>query len=84
MTKTRIPANAFHVGEYIREEMEARGMTIRDLASKSQIPEARLALVLAEIESVTADIADGLERAFPGTNPQTWLNLQEAYDALQR
>lgn len=77
---------AFHVGEYISDELEARGMTVRQLAELMggdvDENELTLELTIANVGGAACwmdeETAKGLERAW-GTNAQTWLNLDAAY-----
>lgn len=72
-----IPAQVFHPGSYVREEIRARGWTIRQLAEKSGVEFDRIKRVIREAEPVTIVIAVGLARAFAGAT--FWVNLQAAY-----
>ena len=73
------PCEAFHPGEYIREEIEARGWSKSDLAAKSGLDLEYIDGLLAETKSITLLSAHRISQAF-GTAPSTWLNLQSAYD----
>lgn len=67
------------VGDYIVEEMQARGLSPLDLAGLSGINPIVLGAVIAGEERVSLEIAEGLARAF-GTSVDYWLRLQIAYD----
>jgi HTH-type transcriptional regulator / antitoxin HigA len=81
---------AFHVGEYLAEEMAARGWTSRDLAERMARPGEDVDVWLLTVDLTLAWDSDGpqptlgtetaerLEQAF-GTSAQTWLNLESAY-----
>lgn len=74
----RIPAEVFSPGEFIREELDARGWTQEDLA---QIMERPLRLVNELVNAkkqITPDTARGLAEAF-GTDALYWLSLDGAY-----
>ena len=77
MKKTE-PAEVFAPGEFIREELAARGWNQEDLAAIM----GRSPKVVSEIVSgntgITPETAEGLSAAF-GTTAQLWMNLETAY-----
>jgi addiction module HigA family antidote len=77
------PAERFHPGGFVREEMGARNWSIGELSEKSSITQDVIYGILGERESVTQRIAEGLSRAF-GSSAGYWLNLQTTYDGAQR
>lgn len=70
---------AFAPGEYIAEELEARGWSQLDLAEILGRPPQAVNEIIKGKRAVTPDTARGLASAF-GTSPQLWMNLQSAYD----
>ena len=81
----RIPAQCFHPGEYIKDEMEARGWDVAELAKRMSVHEMPVELVVSLIEckqDITTNIAFGLRRAF-GTSAGLWLNLQNTFNEWQ-
>jgi HTH-type transcriptional regulator/antitoxin HigA len=70
---------AFAPGEYISEELEARGWTQLDLAEILGRPPQAVNEVIKGKRAITPDTARGLADAF-GTSAQVWMNLQSAYD----
>jgi len=68
-----------HPGEILREEMEALGLSARQLAASLHVPTNRVTGILNEQRAVTADTALRLARYF-GTTPEFWMNLQMAYE----
>lgn len=82
----RIPVEAFPPGEYIEDEMAARGWTDEDLASRMggrdyamNLLCLRLILSVRDTHLILdAETAKGLGRAF-GTSFQFWLNLDAAW-----
>lgn len=71
-------AEAFPPGEFIQEELEARGWKQIDLAEIIGCPPKTInALVLGK-RSVTPETARALGTAF-GTSAQYWMNLQSSY-----
>ena len=69
----------FHPGEFIRDELEARGWSIETLAEESGLNRARLEPLIAEKRSLTLIDAHGLAIAF-GTGRDVWVNLQKSFD----
>jgi HTH-type transcriptional regulator/antitoxin HigA len=68
----------FHPGEFIREEIEARGWTQEDLANIMGRPIQVVNQILNGHKSVTSQTAAELAATF-GTSAEIWLNLQTAY-----
>lgn len=70
---------AFAPGEYISEELEARGWSQLDLAEILGRPPQAVNEIIKAKRAITPDTARGLAEAF-GTSAQLWMNLQSAYD----
>ena len=68
-----------HPGEYVREALEALGLTQAELAKTIGVSPMRISHLVREERPVTADLALRLGRAF-GQSAQYWLNLQAGYD----
>jgi len=69
-----------HPGEILREDyMKPLGITMNQLALALRVPTTRIAEIVHERRSITADTAIRLGRYFK-TTPRFWLNLQTAYD----
>jgi len=66
-------------GEIIRDELEARGWTQRDLAYVLGVPEQAVNLIAAGKRGISADMAKALADAF-GVPAEFFMNLQRAYD----
>jgi HTH-type transcriptional regulator/antitoxin HigA len=80
----RIPAEVFPPGEFVRDELEARGWTQTDLAEILGRPRRLVNEIIAGKKSITPETAQGLGEAF-GTDPLLWLNIESAYRlALRR
>jgi len=79
-SEDRVPAEAFHPGEFIKEELEARGWSVHLLAEYTGLTSAALEELIAGRVPVTPSIARCLGDAF-GTGQIYWLNLQRAWDA---
>lgn len=74
----RIPAEIFPPGEFIREELEARGWTQEDLAQIMGRPVRLVNELVNAKKQITPDTARGLADAF-GTDALYWMNLDSAY-----
>jgi len=77
MDTKRIP-EAFHPGEYLRDELEAREWTQADLSAILSYPPTIVSDIITGRRSISAENAAALADAF-GTSAQLWLNLQAAY-----
>lgn len=71
-------AEVFPPGEYIQEEMEARGWTQNDLAAIIGRTQRHVSELIQGVRSVTPRTAHELAAAF-GTSPQYWMNLEATY-----
>ncbi|HKM53589.1 MAG TPA: HigA family addiction module antitoxin [Isosphaeraceae bacterium] len=78
MPRSKSPAQAFPPGDFIREELEARGWTQRDLAEIIGRPVQAISAIVNGRRGVTPETAVALGAAF-GTSPDFWLNLESAY-----
>ncbi len=78
-TKLHHTDAAFHPGEYIAEELAARGMSQRELARAMGRPYQVVNELVRGRKVLTADTALDLEQAW-GISADTWLNLQLSYD----
>lgn len=78
----RVPAEVFPPGEFIRDELEARGWTQTDLAEILGRPLKAVSEILTGKRAVTPETAKGLGEAF-GVDPQFWMNLESAYRLSQ-
>src|SRR4051812_4468060 len=75
---TRTPAEVFPPGEFIRDELEARGWTQGDLAKIMGRPEPSINLIINDKRGITPETANELAAAF-GTSAEFWLNLDAIY-----
>jgi HTH-type transcriptional regulator/antitoxin HigA len=73
------PAEVFPPGEYLRDELEARGWTQRDLAKVIDRPLQAVNEIITGKKRITAKTAKAIAMAL-GTSPELWLNLQTYYD----
>ena len=79
MRNDRIPAEVFPPGEFIREELEARGWTQGDLAQIMARPERLISELITGKKQITPETARGLAQAFGDNDPLYWMNLDSAY-----
>jgi antitoxin HigA-1 len=78
--RKRVPPNAVHPGEILREEfMAPLGLTSYRLAKDLNVPLPRVNDLIREKRALTADMALRLARYFEMT-PQTWMNLQANFE----
>lgn len=77
-TTRRTPAEVFSPGEFIREELEARGWTQADLAAILNKPLPAVNEIITGKKAITPETAKALSDAF-GTGPEFWMNLESAY-----
>jgi HTH-type transcriptional regulator / antitoxin HigA len=74
-----VTAEPFPPGEYIQEEMDARGWTQEDLSRILNITRRQLANILSGESALTSDLATAIGQAFK-QDPKTWMNLQITYE----
>lgn len=83
----RIPAECFSPGEFIRDEIKARGLTERGFevllmvkgCTDVQVFACQLAAYNDDPDLILdADTADGLSKAL-GASPEYWMNLDKAW-----
>jgi HTH-type transcriptional regulator/antitoxin HigA len=79
----RVPAEVFPPGEFIREELEARGWTQGDLAQIMDRPLQVVNELIAGKKQITPETARGLSRAFGDGDPLYWMQLDAAYRLAQ-
>ena len=76
---SRLPVEMWHPGEFLGEEIEARGLTHRQVAAASGIPPGRISELVSGKRDVTAAISVRLGHAFT-VGDNFFLALQGAYD----
>lgn len=74
----RKPIEVFPPGEFIREELEARGWTQEVLADILGRPARLVSEIVNGKRAISPETARGLGDAF-GTGAQVWMNLETAY-----
>lgn len=71
--------NAIHPGEFLKEELEERGISQSMLAQHIGVEPGVINLICNKKRGVSASMAKKLARAF-GTSAELWMNLQTSYD----
>src|SRR3990172_6322063 len=80
VTKTNAyPDVAIHPGEYLTEEIEARGISQKELARRMGRPLNAINEIINGKKSITAETALQLEEVMPEIPPRFWLNLETDY-----
>src|SRR3954469_13695439 len=74
----RRPAEVFPPGDYIREELEARGWTQMDLAKIIGRTQPAVNEMITGKRGITPESALALAAAF-GTSAEFWMNLETMY-----
>jgi antitoxin HigA-1 len=73
---------AIHPGGFLRDELEALGVSARRFADHIHVPHNAITGIMNGDRSISAQMAIRLSQAF-GTTAQYWLNLQAIYDLKQ-
>ena len=81
-TNNLIPAEVFPPGEFILDELEARGWSQQDFAEILKVSQSTLSLIINGKRSINPEMAKAIADAF-GTSPDIWLNLENAYQLSQ-
>lgn len=80
---SRIPAEVFPPGEFIRDELEARGWTQGDLAEIMGRPPQAVNEIVSGKKQITPETALGLAKAFGDDDALYWMNLENMYRLSQ-
>lgn len=78
MSKHFTPREVFPPGDFIREELDARGWTQSDFARILGRPLQAVNEIVNGKKRITAETAKEIAAAL-GTSPELWLNLENAY-----
>ena len=73
-----VPAEVFPPGQYIRDELSARGWTQTDLAEVMDRPVQTISQIVQAKKRVTEETAKELEAAL-GIEAEFWLRIESAY-----
>jgi len=76
-------AKAFPPGDFIKEELEARGWTQQSLAEIMGRQTSVVSAVVNGKRGISLDIANELSSAF-GTSADYWMNLEKSYQQFVR
>jgi HTH-type transcriptional regulator/antitoxin HigA len=76
------PAEVFPPGEYLRDELEARGWTQTQFAGIIGRPLQTVNGIINGKVSITAQTAKEISAAF-GSSAEMWLNMQSGYDLFR-
>jgi HTH-type transcriptional regulator/antitoxin HigA len=71
-------AEAFPPGEYLRDELQARGWTASEFARRLGISHGHLSALFTGQVPMSASLARGMAKAL-GTSSTLWLGLERAY-----
>jgi len=84
VTKTEsYPDVAIPPGEYLAEEIEARGITQKELARRMRRPLNAINEIINGKKAITAETALQLEAAMPEIPARFWLNLETDYQLVK-
>lgn len=72
------PAEAFPAGEYLADELAARGLTVDEFARILGRPAQAVSEIVNGRKEITPTTAEEIAAA-TGTSAQTWLRLQDTY-----
>ena len=78
MTTNYTPAEAFPVGDYLRDELEERQWTVTEFAEIIGRPVQAVSEILNGKKEITTETAWAFADAL-GTTPEIWLNLQTRF-----
>ena len=70
---------AIHPGRFLRDELEALGLSARKFAEHIHVPHNAVTVIMNGERAISAQMAIRLGQAF-GTTPHYWLNLQAIHD----
>lgn len=77
------PAEVFHPGEHIIDELCERWWSSKYLSRISGISFNKLGGILEGTADIDSDVANSLSRIF-GTSAEYWMNLQRAWNEFQK
>ena len=75
-----LTVRAFHVGEYLREEIEERGLLKKSVAEKVGVLPTHLSEILNGKRNISVKMAVKLEEVLDGIPADYWLSLQMQYE----
>ena len=75
----RLPVICFHPGEFLKDELEARGVSIDSFSKMVGVDIGDLNMIIAGNKKINSKIAEKLGGAL-GVSSAFWINSQKAYD----
>jgi HTH-type transcriptional regulator/antitoxin HigA len=78
MSEVLRPARPVAPGRIVKQEIEARGWSQKDLAAVLGRPEQTVSEIVNGVKQITPETALELAQAF-GTSPELWMNLEANY-----
>jgi HTH-type transcriptional regulator/antitoxin HigA len=78
-----MPAEVFPPGDFIRDELDARGWTQEDLAKIMGRPAQAISEIVSGKKAITPETALGLAKAFGDDDALYWMNLENVYRLSQ-
>ena len=78
--KPRVPAEVFHPGEFLKEELDERGVSQKDAASALGISPQFLSDVINGRRGVSTELARRLGK-YLGTTAFFWMKMQDVWDS---
>jgi addiction module HigA family antidote len=73
------PGSVFPPGEFIRDEIEARGMNQIELSKKLRLSRTEINLIIHGKRRITVALALKLEKLF-GIEAEFWMNTQSRFE----
>src|ERR1700722_4563559 len=80
---TEVIPQTFPPGEFIKEELEARGWTQGDLAKIMGRQDSVISAIINGKRAVSPEVASELAAAF-GTSAELWMNLQTSFNLYSK
>ena len=77
--RSQYPDVAIPPGEHLAEELEARGISQKELAKRMGRPSNAINEIVNGKKAITAETALQLEGAMPKIPARFWLNLETGY-----
>lgn len=68
-----------HPGEFLRDELSARGLSESEFAAAIGLPELLISEIIAGVRGITPETAVLLAKALGDDDPQYWINLDAAF-----
>lgn len=78
----RKPAEVFPPGEYIKDELDARGWSQAEFAEILGRPARVVSEIINGKRAISPETAKEVAAAF-GSTPELWMNLESAYRGLR-